>query len=277
MSLSAAPEAVWALTGSGKIFIRKGITLSSPEGKDWVKLDLTQLNVRLKILNFRVKKCEYNIYIYFQNIQLKCISLGSDMVWAVDVNGSVWMRLGSLKPESSQLPVWIPVENSVGETPKFETVTVSAAIHIVWAIDENKSIYVRQGIFPDSSLGISWVQVPGIADRNGVMEDIVTLTASENSVWALTASGLLYKRSGISSSNFIGEAWHRMPSRTLFTNVSVSVCDTPYVLDASGKIAELQMGDISLSLPKVRGKGHQIGPTICEENVEDDWAMVEEM
>lgn len=35
-------------------------------------------------------------------------------------------------------------------------------LHMVWAVDAQKNVYVRDAIFPDFQIGLSWVLVPGI-------------------------------------------------------------------------------------------------------------------
>lgn len=63
--LSSAPEALWILSNEGHIYMRGGITPSSPEGVCWKKLDLTQL----------------------KDTTIVSLSLSSDSAWAVDKDG----------------------------------------------------------------------------------------------------------------------------------------------------------------------------------------------
>ena len=226
--------------------MRKKITPEVPEGSGWSKLDLTQLS----------------------STKLKSIALGSDSAWAVDTDGQAWMRLGSLRPEqisADSIPVWIPIENG----PKLQQIVVSASVHIVWALGEDKKVYVRQGVFPDFRLGLDWVPVTGI-------EDVGSLSASETSVWALTCRGEVYKRSGIGQSNFIGDCWTRIPTgEVAMTGLSVSTCDQPFVMDMSGQVRELEKHLISISVPKLMRRFSRRIPEVTDEQVEGGWAIVE--
>lgn len=74
---------------------------------------------------------------------------------------------------------------------------------MVWALDNKKHVYVREGIFPELHIGTSWVEVPGVQAS--------TLCLSEKAVWALTPTGEVYRRFGISSTNFVGDYWKRIP------------------------------------------------------------------
>lgn len=79
------------------------------------------------------------------------------------------MRIGSLKTEKNEfgaVPVWIPAESvfkeeeSENNKPKFvKVVTASNAKHIVWALDQSRNIYVREGVFPDQQIGYGWLKV----------------------------------------------------------------------------------------------------------------------
>lgn len=42
-------------------------------------------------------------------------------------------------------------------------VFVGARLHLVWALDTCLRVYVRQAIFPELPVGLSWVLVPGLA------------------------------------------------------------------------------------------------------------------
>ena len=94
--ISAVPGYLWLLTVRGSIFIRAGISSSQPVGTSWVKLSLGQL----------------------AGHRLLSISLGTDQAWAVDDEGCVYMRLGSLLPPPAHAsPAWLPVDQALaGQT-----------------------------------------------------------------------------------------------------------------------------------------------------------------
>lgn len=181
------------------------------------------------------------------------------------------MRLGPLKPEQCRdaLPVWLPVENSICTAqPKLEHIAVSTSLHIVWALDSNRRVYVRQGIFPELRLGLDWMLVDGL-------EDVSAISASENCLWALTASGQIFKRLGIDSKNFVGDTWQRVPTdESVMTDLSVSTCDNAFALDKAGHVLRLRRTMISLSIPKVKEFSRQM-PEVTQDNIDGGWAVVD--
>lgn len=92
-AIAPAPEALWGLTSSGDIHGRCSITTMNPIGDSWRQLSLSTLN----------------------STQFVHISCGSDVAWAVDDKGEVYMRIGSLRPPGAQdmSPAWNKVESSV--------------------------------------------------------------------------------------------------------------------------------------------------------------------
>lgn len=41
-------------------------------------------------------------------------------------------------------------------------VYVGMKLHMVWGVDSCQRVYVREAIFPELPIGISWVPVPGL-------------------------------------------------------------------------------------------------------------------
>lgn len=93
LAVAPAPEALWALTSSGDIHGRCDITTTNCVGKQWRQMNLSTLN-------------------FTQFIHISC---GSEVSWAVDDKGEVYMRIGSLRPPGLQdmSPAWNKVESSV--------------------------------------------------------------------------------------------------------------------------------------------------------------------
>lgn len=214
-SIAACPEACWLLTSKGDIFIRTEIRPILPEGSDWVKLDMTQLEGTIK---------------------LEHIAMGTDVIWALDSQGQVWFRLGSVGPHEI-VPAWLALEDS---DLKLTRIASSSSIHMVWAIDTDQRVVVREGIYPDFRHGTSWTHVDGV-------EKVVDIIASHAYIWVLTQDGSFYKRCGITEVNVKGEFWEAVSlhSHTL-TSVSVTVCDKPFALDKRGRIIALNDVDICL-------------------------------
>ena len=90
--ISAVPGYMWLLTVRGSIYIRAGLSNNYPLGTSWVKLSLGQL----------------------AGHRLLSISLGTEQAWAVDDEGGVYMRLGSLLPPPAHAsPAWLPVDQAL--------------------------------------------------------------------------------------------------------------------------------------------------------------------
>ena len=64
LCLAAVPEACWILTQGGHVLMRTDMRPDRPEGGGWEELDLTQ----------------------FHGLNLVHLALGSETVWAVDIN-----------------------------------------------------------------------------------------------------------------------------------------------------------------------------------------------
>lgn len=100
---------------------------------------------------------------------------------------------------------------------------------MVWALDNKKHVYVREGIFPELHIGTSWVEVPGVQAS--------TLCLSEKAVWALTPTGEVYRRFGISSTNFVGDYWKRIPGYG--TCLAASIDDRLWAATTNGSALQL--------------------------------------
>ncbi|KAK7081500.1 hypothetical protein SK128_009892, partial [Halocaridina rubra] len=88
------------------------------------------------------------------------------VVWGVDTRGGVYMRQGPLSPPSPESlpPAWIQVDPvPLKGNAVFTKVYVGMKIHMVWAVDSNRRVYVREAIFPEIPIGLSWVPVAGLS------------------------------------------------------------------------------------------------------------------
>ncbi|XP_022257676.1 tectonin beta-propeller repeat-containing protein 2-like isoform X1 [Limulus polyphemus] len=259
--LCPAPEALWILTQSRRIFIRRGITEHCLIGSGWVELDIGQLG----------------------EIRLTYISCSHQSVWACDDNGFVMMRLGTLKPPSvHNLPqAWIVIDTQTTvipgslskENPKtkslfdllgsytisstcFTKVYTGPKFFMVWAIDNKNNVFVREGVFSDLPVGTDWVNVPGIQAKQ--------LALSEETVWALTVEGDVYRRFGISETNFIGDYWKKIPGHLEL--LSVTVDDNLWGLKDDGALYSHLSYSISFEDNKTRAN--------TKEFEEEDWEIL---
>ena len=227
--VSTVPGYVWLLTMSGKIFI-----MVTGASNKWKRLDLGQLG----------------------DMRLVSISIASTgQVWAVDSEGGVHMRLGSLDlPPAHATPAWLPVDNvGLSVDHKIIEVTCSSSGDKVWLRDCSNNVYVREGVFPDDHpVGTGWVPVTGLS--------VQSLAASRSSVWAVSSGGQVYRRLGLSSTDWLGDTWSSLSSPGPVTAVTCGQCDTVWSVDISGALHQLSLTDI--------------GPS---DNINDeDWTMLQQ-
>nr|XP_045595374.1 tectonin beta-propeller repeat-containing protein 2-like isoform X1 [Procambarus clarkii]XP_045595375.1 tectonin beta-propeller repeat-containing protein 2-like isoform X1 [Procambarus clarkii]XP_045595376.1 tectonin beta-propeller repeat-containing protein 2-like isoform X1 [Procambarus clarkii] len=220
MCVSQRPEAMWVLTAAGDIFIRIGLSAKSLHGSHWKHLDLSQIG----------------------DIHLCHISCGMDVVWGVDTRGGVYMRQGRLTPSVNESlpPAWIQVDPvPLKGNAVFTKVFVGMKLHMVWAVDSCRRVYVREAIFPELPIGLSWVPVAGLLALH--------MSISENEVYALTPNGEVFKRVGVTNTNYIGDAWQKIPGN--LAKISVTVDDCLWGLNNRGRICQHDVFKI-LDLPK---------------------------
>ena len=63
---------------------------------------------------------------------------------------------------------------------------------MVWSRDSRQGVWARVGLYPD-------LPVTGLA--------VTRLALSRTSVWALALSGQVYWRTGLSSTDWLGDSW----------------------------------------------------------------------
>jgi len=235
VQVAASPDHVWLLTVQGNIHIGNN--------KKWTKLDLRQL----------------------AGVRLVSLDLGKDCVWAVDDQGDVYLRLGSLSPPSNQshsLPAWVQVDpgekQNIDQGAKIVTVVCSTEENLVWCLDSSHCVYVREAVYPELPVGTSWMQVSGLA--------AVSIAASRQAVWVLTPTKQVYRRRGVTSTNWVGDAWEHIASpQDQAVCLSVSECDTAWVLDRCGMLQQLGVRRLKTEGAKLEERMDSIG---------DDWDVV---
>lgn len=206
-SVSQRPEAMWVVTATGDIYIRVGLSAKSLLGTRWEQLDLHQIS----------------------DVHLCHLSCGTEVVWGVDTRGGVYMRQGPLTPPplESLPPAWIQVDATpLKGNAIFTKVYVGMKTHMVWGLDSSHRVYVREAIFPEIPIGISWVLVPGLL--------ALQLSISENEVYALTINGEIFKRTGVTEINYIGDTWDKIPGN--LTKISVTTDNRLWGLNSNGHI-----------------------------------------
>lgn len=242
--LAASSHALWLLTSSGAIYIRQGLNEICLEGNDWTQLSLAQI----------------------EDVQLCHVSCGLDVVWACDTVGNMHMTVSSPHAMATATfsPVWIRVPDSKDQKKIFFIkVFVGPQTYMVWALDNQGKIYVREAIFPDFPLGADWVAVTGIT--------AVDLSVSATAVWALSVEGDVYRRQGITQNNYIGDYWRKIPGSV--EALSASMCDRLWGIDKNGTLLRHTQLGVSL-LP-----GHGTPTTthsyqLSSTGMEEDWEVL---
>ncbi|KAL5007962.1 hypothetical protein ScPMuIL_013543 [Solemya velum] len=206
--LSVCKQAIWAVTESGKVYIRDSVWPHCPEGSSWVGLDLSQLG----------------------DVHLIHLSCGTLNIWAIDSEGDVFQRIGVKAPSSHSLnPAWLVVDSSPTGTV-FTQVESGPQDWMVWAIDNRRHVFVRDGVTDTMPIGTKWMHVPGTPASK--------LTISNNYVWALTPSGEIMCRFGISHENPAGDYWKKIPG--FFKHISVSHRDSLWAIGREGSLHHRQ-------------------------------------
>lgn len=172
---------VWAVATNGDALLRKEVTKTTPAGTHWEHVACDQ--------------------------PLCSISAGpQSQVWSVGKNGSAYWRFGitSDKPEGE---VWNNVEAPAGSQLK----QIAVGYDVVWGLDTNGRLCVRREITPMFPEGTHWQTLPSIPSEQN--SDVgsgfrqVSVGNLPDQVWAITNSGVLCKRCGISEENPAGNGW----------------------------------------------------------------------
>ena len=115
---------------------------------------------------------------------------------------------------------------------------------MVWARDSRQGVWARVGVYPDLPLGTGWVPVTGLA--------VTRLALSRTSVWALALSGQVYRRTGLSSTDWVGDSWQAVSgweSDSRAVDLSVGQCDTVWTVGQCGDIRQLEVRETQVSPP----------------------------
>ncbi|KAJ9585855.1 hypothetical protein L9F63_020497, partial [Diploptera punctata] len=183
---------VWAVAANGDALYRRGVSSSCPAGTAWEHVPSDQT--------------------------LASISCGADrQVWAVGRNGSAYWRFG-IGPTNPVGEVWEAVEPPTGKTLK----QVSVGCCAIWGLDSTGQLYVRREVTPVFPEGTHWQSIPTtIADMGNIDKSSNNNSASQNNIgfrhvsagpvqgeiWAITATGVVCRRHGITPDNPAGTGW----------------------------------------------------------------------
>ncbi|XP_060581801.1 tectonin beta-propeller repeat-containing protein 2-like [Ruditapes philippinarum] len=200
--LSVCTDALWALSGDGEVYIRTGMSELECKGTGWSQLDLSQLEDK-------------------QLVNMSCADM---TVWSVDSDGMVWHRIGVKAPSDLSLnAAWLPVDN--GGTV-FTHVVSCQQDWKVWAIDNRRQVYVRDGITQEMPIGRKWIHVSG--------SPAMQLTLSNNFVFALNHAGELLCRHGVAPDHVTGDYWKKLPGE--LTHISATPNNILWGINKDGQL-----------------------------------------
>ncbi|GLH00192.1 Tectonin beta-propeller repeat-containing protein [Gryllus bimaculatus] len=186
-----SPVSVWAVAANGDVVFRRGVSQSCPTGTAWEHVPSDQ--------------------------PLASISCGPDnQVWAVGRNGSAYWRLGitDFKPTGE---VWVTVEPPSGKTLK----QISIGKCGIWILDSQGQLSVRREVIPAFPEGTHWQTLPtspnDAANQDRASSGVIPATSTgfrcisagavNGEVWAVTASGIVSRRHGVTAENPAGTGW----------------------------------------------------------------------
>ncbi|XP_027130740.1 tectonin beta-propeller repeat-containing protein 2 isoform X4 [Larimichthys crocea] len=237
--LSACRDALWGLDTHGRVSIRT-LSPSCPIGLHWTLLDLSQLG----------------------SVRLVSVSCGSQNVWAVDSRGVVYFRVGTqpLNP-SMMLPAWIHIEPPVQPIGvQLVSIQTSPNDHLLWALDNRGSVFVRTGLSDEMPVGTDWELVPGLA--------VSQLVLSYRTVWVRCLNGDLARRYGISDRNAAGDYWKKIPGTANWLTVTPE--DELWAVTLIGGLSRR----LTKPLPQTPCRPAPSGPSPRGDDVDDEWVLI---
>lgn len=173
---------IWALAVKGDVLIRKGISETSPNGTGWDHVS-----------------GEYPF------VSITCGSNGK--IWAVGRNGNAYYRCG-VSGENPSGENWQVLTAPAGVQFK----QISAGKAGVWAVDETGRLIVRKEISSTFPEGSHWQVLTNVPNDppHGEGSNMVGFkcVSVADQVWAISNTGFVCKRSGVTLLNPAGTGWN---------------------------------------------------------------------
>lgn len=170
---------VWAIATNGDALMRRGVTSDTPAGTAWD-------------------------HIVSQEPLIAVACGQGDCVWAITKNGSALRRIG-ITTENPQGTAWATIEPPKGSVLK----QISVGELGVWAIDSTGQMIVRREVCKKIPQGNSWDVLTNVLNDPPHEEGKVGFRSVSvgSSVWAVSSSGFVCKRCGVTSTNPAGTGW----------------------------------------------------------------------
>lgn len=93
---------------------------------------------------------------------------------------------------------------------------------------------------------------PWLGPSHGAGRHQAGMALSRTSVWALALSGQVYRRTGLSSTDWLGDSWQAVSgweSDSRAVDLSVGQCDTVWTMGQCGDIRQLEVRETQVSPP----------------------------
>ena len=84
---------------------------------------------------------------------------------------------------------------------------------------------------------------------------VAGLTLSRSLVWAVSRSGGVFRRRGVTPTNWLGDSWSRVPGplRGQVTALAVGQCDTLWALDMEGNMMQMTTVEVDTENKGITG------------------------
>ena len=172
---------VWAVSSAGDVLMRKNVTAATPAGNSWEHVP-----------------CDVFI------VSITCSR--DNRVWAVAKNGAILYRLG-VEADQPSGESWQRVEAPSNVHFKH----ISAGALGVWAVDNTGRLVVRRDITSAHPDGTHWQLISNVVNDPPNFEGEGNIgfksVAVSDVVIAVSNSGYICKRDGITSDNPAGSGW----------------------------------------------------------------------
>lgn len=171
---------IWAIATNGDALFRNGVTQNTPAGSSWDHIVANQ-----------------------PLISIDCSE--DNVVWAIGRNGCGFRRSG-ITAENPKGEAWEMIEPPKGSTLK----QISSGASNIWALDTKGQLIVRREVSESFPNGSHWQILQNIPNdppnEEGKMGFKCISVGKE--IWAISNSGTLCKRFGVTPRNLAGSGWN---------------------------------------------------------------------